>query len=248
MTSKKVRLLRLVVASPGDVQRERNIVQAVASDVDREYGADLGLHIQVVRWETDTFPAFHFRGPQEVINSILNIADCDILVGIFWKRFGTPTLGANSGTEYEIRTAYQSWLEKQTPQIMLYFSTKPYSPETADELKQWEEVFQFKQRYLDKSLWWSYKGPSDFERLFGQHLPRVIKQLTGSTSAEPSEQHVNPDSHEIRDRSAYISRYQALISESAKEIVLSTSKFHRSEQSHDAITINTALRQLTKEV
>src|ERR1700750_620430 len=98
MTSEKVRLLRLVVASPGDVQRERNLVQIVANEVDREYGADLGLRIEVLRWETDAFPAFHLQGPQKLIDSILNIADCDILVGIFWKRFGTPTLDANSGT------------------------------------------------------------------------------------------------------------------------------------------------------
>jgi adenylate kinase family enzyme len=243
MTSRKVRLLRLVVASPGDVQRERDIVQEVASEIDREYGSDLGLHIEVVRWETDAFPAFDPQGPQKVIDSVLNIADCDILVGIFWKRFGTPALKANSGTEHEIQTAYESWLEKQSPNIMLYFNTKPYSPKTGDEAKQWAEVLDFRQRSSVKGLWWPYNGPSHFQRVFHSHLSQVVKRLATPASAQPSERQISPDSHEIEDRNAYISRYQALIAESATEIVLSTSKLHRSERSPDAKVINTSLRK-----
>ena len=32
----------------------------------------------------------------------MQIADSDVVVGIFWKRFGTPTRDAQSGTEYEL--------------------------------------------------------------------------------------------------------------------------------------------------
>jgi thymidylate kinase len=243
MASEKVRLLRLVVASPGDVQRERDAVQAVANEADREYGSKLGSRIEVVRWETDAFPAFHAQGPQKIIDSVLNIDECDVLVGIFWKRFGTPTLKVNSGTEHEIRTAYKSWLEKQSPHIMLYFNKEPYSPDTGDELKQWAEVLQFRHDFSDKGLWWPYNGPADFERLFRRHLRQVIERLMAPASAEPSGQETKPDSREIQDRNAYISRYQALIAESAKEIVLSTSKLHRSEKSPEAKVINTGLRE-----
>jgi len=32
----------------------------------------------------------------------MQIADSDVVVGIFWKRFGTPTRDAQSGTEHEL--------------------------------------------------------------------------------------------------------------------------------------------------
>ena len=42
-------------------------------------------------WETDAHPRLHPEGPQGLIDDILHPEDCDLLIGIFWKRFGTPT-------------------------------------------------------------------------------------------------------------------------------------------------------------
>lgn len=66
--------------------------------------------------------------------------ECDILIGIFWKRFGTPTNGADSGTEHEILLAYDVWKKKKQPHIMVYFNQQ--SPPTLTEIdpKQLERV------------------------------------------------------------------------------------------------------------
>jgi hypothetical protein len=58
--------------------------------------------LEVHRWETDSYPGFHPEGPQGLIDPILKIEDCDILIGIFWRRFGTPTTDAKSGCRFSL--------------------------------------------------------------------------------------------------------------------------------------------------
>src|SRR5262245_47505909 len=116
--------IRIVVASPGDVADERNRLNGVVEELNREF-VQKGQILLLYRWETDAYPGFHLEGPQGQIDSALNIRNCDILVGIFWKRFGTPMSDAGSGTEHEINLAYDGWKKSggARPQIMLYFST-----------------------------------------------------------------------------------------------------------------------------
>jgi hypothetical protein len=89
--NQQVRVLRIVVASPGDVQAERNALPEVIAEINRGVAADRDLRLELSRWETDTHPGFHADGPQGAIDPILKIENCDVLIGIFWRRFGTPT-------------------------------------------------------------------------------------------------------------------------------------------------------------
>ncbi|HEY5871461.1 MAG TPA: formylglycine-generating enzyme family protein [Candidatus Tectomicrobia bacterium] len=47
-----------------------------------------------------------------------------MLLGIFWKRFGTPTADAGSGTEHEFLRACAAWQQHGRPQIMVYFNRR----------------------------------------------------------------------------------------------------------------------------
>jgi tetratricopeptide (TPR) repeat protein len=170
----QARILRVVVASPSDVQPERDAVQAVADELNRGIAKDRGLRLEVARWETDAYPGFHLDGPQGLIDPILRIEDCDILIGIFWKRFGTPTMGAKSGAEHEFRCAYEAWQKNQRPQIMVYFDGKAYAPKSKDETDQWGSVLDFKKDFPKEGLWWPYKGKAEFEKLLREHLTHFI--------------------------------------------------------------------------
>jgi adenylate kinase family enzyme len=232
-----------VVASPGDVQLERDAVQTVVDEVNRGIADQLEFRITVVRWETDAFPGFHVQGPQGLIDPVLSIRDCDILVGMFWKRFGTPTAGVGSGTEHEIRVALDGAIATGSPQIMLYFNQAPYAPRSAEEAEQWARVLEFRQTASELALWWPYDGPPDFERLFRQHLTQFLRQIAQATPMSAPHTEVPPDSHELSDRDAYISRYRALITESVEEILLSASKLHRSVDRREAEEVNGVLRE-----
>lgn len=170
-----LQILRIVVASPSDVQAERNTVQKVIDELNRGVAADRGLSLSLSLWETDAYPGFHPEGPQGLIDPILRIEDCDILIGIFWKRFGTPTKGAQSGTEHEFKTAFEAWKQNQRPQIMVYFSQKPYLPRSSEEATQWAKVLEFQQGFPREGLWWSYKNRTQFGELVRNHLTLFIR-------------------------------------------------------------------------
>ena len=72
-------------------------MEGVIKELNRGVAADRNLLLELSRWETDAYPGFHAEGPQGLIDPILKIEDCDILLGIFWKRFGTPTKGCEVG-------------------------------------------------------------------------------------------------------------------------------------------------------
>jgi hypothetical protein len=179
--------LRVVVASPGDVKPEREVMPDVIDEINRSMGAVLDVQFKLSRWETDAYPGFHAEGPQGLIDPILRIEDCDILVGIFWKRFGTPTHGVGSGTEHEIATAYEAWQHSQKPQIMVYFKEAEYFPRSVEETRQSGKVLGFKESFPEEGLWWPFKETGQFKDLVRGHLQnwlrdRFQKERSGRTS------------------------------------------------------------------
>jgi hypothetical protein len=184
--AQNVTLLRIVVASPGDVKDERKLVQQVADELNRGTAKDLGMRLEVSRWETDAYPGFHADGPQGLIDPILNIDECDILVGIFWKRFGTPVKDANSGTEHEILRAYEAWQKKKRPHIMVYFKKKPYEPRSRVELDQWGLVLDFQKNFPKEGLWWPYAAKSEFRDLLRRHLEQLLRNEYHTNQPSPA--------------------------------------------------------------
>jgi hypothetical protein len=109
-----------------------------------------------------------------VIDPIIDVANCDVLIGIFWKRFGTPTMDGQSGTEHEFRTAYEAWKKHGRPKIMVYFNQRPYTAKSKEETDEWGRVLKFKDEFPKEGLWWSYTGTAAFEKLLRTHLTRVV--------------------------------------------------------------------------
>jgi hypothetical protein len=171
---KDVALIRVVVASPSDVQSERETLSRVADELNRTIGRAYDLRVEVNRWETDAHPGFHVEGPQGLIDPILRIEECDVFVGIFWKRFGTPVKATTSGTQHEFTKAYRCWKKQGSPHIMFYFSKQPHTPSNSEESAQWNEVKAFQQNFPAEGLWWSYGEPLEFERQVRNHLTMYV--------------------------------------------------------------------------
>ena len=66
-----INLLRIVVASPGDVQAERDALPTILDELNRGIAATQHLRLELGRWETDAYPGFHTEGPQGLIDPIL---------------------------------------------------------------------------------------------------------------------------------------------------------------------------------
>jgi len=99
-----MRDIRVFIASPGDVSDEREIASHVVGEISRIFGTPFDIHVEAARWETHAWPDIGQDG-QDVINR--QIGDFDVLVGVMWKRFGSPTKRSQSGTGEEFERAYE---------------------------------------------------------------------------------------------------------------------------------------------
>jgi hypothetical protein len=179
--TEQVTKLRVFVASPGDVQKERELLDDIIDELNRGIAADKGLVLELVRWETHAWPDIG-EDAQDVINR--QIAPGDVFVGIMWNRFGTPTKRAESGTKEEFDRAYAYWKQYGRPKIMFYFNRAPFSPSSVDELEQKRKVLAFKKELGDKgALYWEYNGADEFEWVVRGHLTQVIRQWEPDSKA-----------------------------------------------------------------
>jgi hypothetical protein len=170
-----VRLIRVFVASPSDVKEERTALEPVVSSINQTLGPRLGGVFDLVNWETDTYPGLSPGGAQAVIDPQIEVETCDLVIGIFWRRFGTPNAIAESGSAYEIEQAYASALRRGKPHVMLYFCERPSNPKSVDEIDQLRKVLEFRNRLEHVGLSSTYENVQQFTDLVRQHLTKFLQ-------------------------------------------------------------------------
>jgi hypothetical protein len=117
--------------------------------------------------------------PQEIVNT--QIGEYDIFIGILWKRFGTPTGKAESGTEEEFQIAYERWLKTEAPRIMFYFKEEPYVIRSKPEVEQVSRVIAFKESLQKQGLIGNFASLQEFESKLRQHLVTVLYSFSEET-------------------------------------------------------------------
>lgn len=160
------RVLKVMIASPGDVAAERQTVRDVITEWNHIHSEDRGLVLMPIGWETHSAPTMGDR-PQAIINKQV-LANCDLLVAVFWTRIGSPTGVAVSGTVEEIR----EHLNAGKP-AMIYFSSAPVRPDSVDE-KQYAALKEFKQEIYKTGLVESYDSLGEFRDKFSRQLTQTI--------------------------------------------------------------------------
>lgn len=106
----------IIVSCPSDVQDEKEAINRVIGEINQYSIERHQMMFRVKNWLTDVDSDVG-ESAQEHINKTL-VDKCDILVGIFKTRLGTPTKVANSGAEEEIDR-----FVKQGKKCFLYFAT-----------------------------------------------------------------------------------------------------------------------------
>ena len=177
--------VRVFMASPGDVGAEREQLAKVVQELNTTLSAlapEAGIVVEMVGWETHVHPGLG-SDAQDVVNQ--QIGSYDIFVGAMWRRFGTPTARADSGTEEEFRIAHRAFAEEhRLLQILFYFCRAPAPPpSTQDELAQLGRVLQFRQELTPHGLVWEYPDHDAFADTVRPHLVMVLgRMLNGDPS------------------------------------------------------------------
>lgn len=130
--------------------------------------------IEVLDWHTHVTPRI---GPEAQEHITEEIGDYEIFIGIMWKRFGTPTSKAGSGTEEEFDIAINRYKQGDKIWILFYFNQAPYTVHNKDEIEQLGKVLVFKEKLkVSRDLYWEYPSSVQFERDVRSHLTGIIRK------------------------------------------------------------------------
>ncbi len=161
-------VLRVMIASPGDVEEER---KAVTKEILRWNDANASsrkLVLLPIKWETHSTPQ-QGDHPQAIINRQL-LDDADIMIAIFGTRVGTPTQGYISGTVEEIKKHVASG---KTAKI--YFSDVPVPPSSLDP-EQYAQLQAFRKECHTTGLYATFASVVQLRADFRHHLDLELNQ------------------------------------------------------------------------
>jgi len=175
-------VLSVFLASPSDVTDERTRVEEVIDELNITWSRDLGVRLELVRWETHAHPGFA-ADAQAVINKQLS-NDFDIFIGVMWCRFGTPTTHAGSGTVEEFQRAkIRHDADPRSVALMVYFKDQAIPPSKMD-LDQLGAVLKFRDSLgRGGGLYWTFRDTGEFEQLIRLHLTRCIQEWRSRQAA-----------------------------------------------------------------
>ena len=169
-----MRHFKIFLASPGDTSEERQLAEEVVAEINRTIGSRDEFHLDLLKWENNTYPSIGADG-QDVISKQIG-SDYHIFIGLMWKKFGTPTKRAGSGTEEEFELAYNRYSQKKDIQIMFYFNGTSIPQDS--NLEDFQKVLTFKKKIEELGAYhFTYQNAKGFEKLLREHLTGYIKDL-----------------------------------------------------------------------
>ncbi len=178
---------RIFLASPSDLLDDRIAVEDTINELNLTFSPQIGIHLELVRWETHSAPGVSSTHVQKIINR--DIGNYDLFIGLLWKKFGSPTDEYDSGTEEEFSNAYKMFQENpQKFQILFYFKNSPFSLDEIDP-DQLKRIKEFKSDIGNNKnvLYGEY---NDLNQL-GSHLRIHIQKRV-------SELHLNQNKEEYK--------------------------------------------------
>jgi eukaryotic-like serine/threonine-protein kinase len=171
----ELRVIKLFVASPGDVMQERKRLDAIVARLNTAFKA--AAQFDCFRWERSSYTAnFNFQ------DQIIEPAKCDIVIVIFGNRLGselpedfTRRLPDNtaypSGTAYELLSALAAAEQRGKPDVYVFRKTdEPHSAETESaEAEAAREAARHEKKRLDAFFGrWFRTEAGGFRRAFQQ--------------------------------------------------------------------------------
>ena len=204
-------IFRALIASPGDCIQERKIIPEVIRAWNATHSIDRAAIVEPVLWETHARPELGGR-PQQIINNQL-VSNCDLLIGAFWTKLGTPTGKAPSGTAEEI----EEFRANGKP-VLLYFSSVPVVPGSIDP-EQYSALTDYRDELGKSGLYSGYNTMQEFREQLQQHFSSQMIELLKkhdvvSASSMPLSAGSDPASAEDEQEAAlrqFVSEYKAFV-------------------------------------
>ncbi|NZD66266.1 hypothetical protein HX900_35060 [Rhizobium sp. WYCCWR 11290] len=173
------RIITIFLSTPSDVAEERGALSSLISeinDVVAFLAPERNVSLKLIHYETNVYPNIG-SAPQDVINTQIPI-DYDIHFGVMWRRCGTPTKSADSGTVEEFDRALAHREKTGKPTIMFYFSNEEITlPTSDDEIEQLRKVMTFRRRLETIGLTAAYPTRAEFRERARIGLLRAVADI-----------------------------------------------------------------------
>lgn len=160
---------RVLIASPSDLGEEREAATQAVNEWNTQHAAAESVVLLPVKWETHATPATGVRVQAEINRQL--VKDCDILVGMFWTKLGTPTGAADAGTVEEI----DQFVGANKP-TMLYFSSRPVDPNKID-IRQHRKLRKFKAKTYKTALVGNFAAVDELRSRILRDLMAQVREL-----------------------------------------------------------------------
>lgn len=172
----QVHLLKVLVASPSDIIKEREMVANAIARLNKVVLKKRSIRLEFLGWETDSYPGIGDDAQDVINNEFAN--NYDIFVGIMWHRYGTPTLRSDSGTVEEFENAYQSFKSNGSCKKILFYFNNADIPQKDVDYSQAAKVRDFEKDLQDKGIYYSkYPGPDSFKDKIYDDLARTVADM-----------------------------------------------------------------------
>ena len=174
--AKNLTQFSILLSSPSDLDSERNEVPQVISELNMTYGNSNNINFDLLKWETHSAPGITNEHTQQIINQDFG-DDYDIFIGIIWKKFGTKTEVAESGTEEEFLRALKRFENWENIPILFYFKSEPIpfdeiNPEQILKINNFKEGLK-----QNKILYWNFNNVEELKSQLRIHIPKRTNSL-----------------------------------------------------------------------
>ncbi len=183
------KILRVFLASPGDLQEERKAVRDVVAEFNESWADDLCYQLELDGWE-DTVAGF--GRPQHLINQ--DVDRCALFIGMIWKRWGTPPSQDGEYTsgfeeEFERSLARRERSRSEVPEISLYFKeiSEDLRADPGEDLKR---VLEFREKIEEekKVLFKNFSTVRDMENLARKCITKYVQRIKAADASSESDE------------------------------------------------------------
>lgn len=187
------------LSSPGDCVEERQAAHDVAARLNADPLVSTFAHVEVVAWDQGHgIPLELLASPQTSVNNHLPAPEfCDVFIGIFNCRLGTPLPIQDfrkfdgspylSGTEYEFHRAWEQRRRgADLPEMLIY--RKQRDSKDCDDKEQIDrlEAFFGQPPFKEGAQWIGsvdrYQSPAEFANKLEAHLRKLLSQRQPGSS------------------------------------------------------------------
>ena len=197
----QIRLLKVFIATPRDLEAERRALREVVQQIDAIYSKATEWRIELLGWE-DTLPGG--GRPQDLINADLDKAD--LFIGCLWQLWGSSSGNSGkTGFEEEFDRSLERRTRTGSPEMWVFFkAVEPVTLVAPGEQLQKVLAFRARETQAKRLLFKEFPTTAAWSQTLSELLHRHMLQLV--TARPPAEREAQslgtPQSQVEMDKSA----------------------------------------------